>query len=76
MKLYLVTTKKAVDYDQYDGMVVAARSSEDALTIDPHGMNFSATSHLFSPNQVDIEYLGEAGAKTKRGLILASFRAG
>ena len=69
MKLYLITTNDNVDYDEYDAIVVCAKSKKRAIEI---AIN---DCHNFSTN-VTTECLGTANKKQKEGNILASFNAG
>ena len=81
MNIYLITAPTS-GYDVYDSAVVAAKSSQAARRIHPDGMTtvgeeaYKWTSWVTDPNEVTPEYLGEAAAGTKSGVICASFNAG
>jgi len=79
MKLWLLSQSVNNDYDTYDAAVVAAETEEEARNTLPseyshwgeQGRNWAPT-----PDQVEVEYLGEAKEGTKAGAILSSFNAG
>jgi hypothetical protein len=73
MKLYLLTRIESGGYDTYDALIVAARSVKQARTILPDPSNLST---WIRPEQVVVEYIGEAKSGTKVGVVLASFQAG
>lgn len=82
--LYKITRIKGdVGYDIFLAAVVAAESRDVAARIHPDGRGgLDLTSDpLFNQwvacaSDVAVEYLGEAAAFTRPGVILASFRAG
>jgi len=81
MKLWLITQDVNRGYDTYDSAVVAAEDRDAARLIDPSNRGWdrpwnSYDSWCQSPQQVAVEYLGEAKNGTKEGIILASFNAG
>jgi hypothetical protein len=79
MKLYLISQNDERGYDTYDSAVVAAASEEIARKTHPGGgdeFNSWDSSWTNDPNKVKVEYLGEAKAGTKEGVICASFNAG
>jgi hypothetical protein len=71
MKLFLLFRTDKVDYDQYNSAVVAAGNKYQASRIPPgnHGW-------VKDISTIKVEYLGEAKAGTKRGVICASYNAG
>ena len=75
MKLFKIWQTENNGYDTYDSAVVAAKSEEDAVNINPaHNPNFYHS--WASPDKVRVEYLGTAKPGTKRGVICASFNTG
>lgn len=75
MKLYLLTQGENNGYDTYDSMVVAAESEDAARKIHPTD-DWGWAVWANTPEQVDVEYLGEAAVGTETGVICASFNAG
>ena len=91
MKLYLVRRLDNWSYDDYDSMVVAADSPEQAVLIDPGAYTFPdpavfmlekdwKPSRVFSgwvasPEMLEAIEIGESNSSTPM-LILASFNAG
>jgi hypothetical protein len=86
MKLYLISQSVNNDYDTYDAAVVAALDEESARNIHPHGdgvVNWTqaAREHYSgtwarTPEQVKVEYIGDAKPGTQAGVICASYNAG
>lgn len=78
MKLYLLSQDANNDYDTYDSCVVAAESEEDARLITPNydGFKDGWSSWVRSPDQVEVQYIGEAAEGAKAGVVCASFNAG
>lgn len=77
MKLFLISQTVHNGCDTYDYAVVVSESEKDAATIHPRGEwrdEFNAWAD--SPDQVSVEYIGEAKIGSKRGVILASFNGG
>jgi hypothetical protein len=75
MKLYLLSQGENNGYDTYDSMVVAAESEDAARQMHP-GNEWGWNVWANSPEQVDVEYLGEAAPESEAGVICASFNAG
>lgn len=79
MKLWRISQKDRV-YDTYDSAIVAAVSKADAKKIRPDGSECEETRHPHDTwcaiSEVEVEYVGVAAKKIKRGVILASFNAG
>ena len=82
MKIFRISQEQNRDYDTYDSAVVYARSKARARTIHP-GDYYSGdpwknkySPWCSSPDEVEVEYLGEAKKGAKEGIILASFNAG
>lgn len=80
MKIFLISQTKNRGYDTYDSAVVYAEDEEDAKTIHPNGDENKSfhgwRSSWTPPEDVDVEYLGEAKPDAERGVICASFNAG
>lgn len=73
-KLYLLTRKDIVKYDQYDAAVVCANSPKKAKETHPgNPKNYPTWTNL---EFVDCHLVGIASKRTKTGVILASFNAG
>jgi len=76
MNLYLVERSDRYGYDEYDSLVVSARSHKAALTIPPDEYNGSSTNSFMSAPRT-VTYIGKAGKNIYRqGVVLASFNAG
>ena len=82
MNIYFVSQGFHKGYDTYDSMVVIAESEEDAKTIHPRGGVWKPTDGYgeyepWSPiEHLEVELIGVANEKQKRGVICASFNAG
>ena len=81
MNIYLITAPTS-GYDVYDSAVVAAKSAQAAKLMHPDGDKTVGISEDFfscwvtRTRDVTVEYLGQAAAGTKSGVICASFNAG
>lgn len=69
MKLFIVERTDNVGYDEFDSIVVAAESEDDAIHIEPQGV-WASAEHLA------VQYIGEAMPLIPRGVVHASFNAG
>jgi hypothetical protein len=68
MKIYLVSTRDSVGYDEYEAVVVVAKSAKDAVSIAKEECdNFSGN--------LDIISIGAANKRQKRGAVLTAFNA-
>jgi hypothetical protein len=81
MHLYLITRiGKSAHYDEFEEAVVAARSPKDARSIHPDrdwvGANDLGGATWVPPEKVRATRVGTASRRTKRGVVVASFRAG
>ena len=81
MKLYRISQTVNDDYDTYDSAVVAAQDEEDARSIDPGSIHSGDHSWMdycswTTPENVKVEYIGEAADNIERSIICASFNAG
>jgi hypothetical protein len=85
MKLYLISQETNNDWDTYDSAVVAAPNENIARNINPNNGRVMKTpldweilhySWCSAPKFVKVEYLGEAVAGMKQGVICSSFNAG
>lgn len=79
MKLWKVTRPiESGWYDVYDGCVVAADTAKDALTIHPDGIapeEMDEQDDTWDASRATAELIGTAIRGTKRGVVIASFRA-
>ena len=69
MKIYLILSLDTVEYDNYDAIVVFAKSKKSAIKI------ARQRCYNFTEN-VECVYLGIAGKNNEEGEILSSFNAG
>lgn len=82
MKLYHISQTENDDYDTYSDLVVCAESEDEARLIHPSQYKENPwaddvySSWCKSPDQVTVEYLGEAAEHLEKGIICASFHAG
>ncbi len=79
LKIYKISQTENGNWDTYDAAIVCASSPEEAKTIHPDGGKVcknKALDWVDSPDKVQVEEIGTANEKQKRGLILASFNAG
>lgn len=79
MNIYKIERTDEGEYDEYDGAVVVAKSPQDAKKIhpDPSGEQPDGSTWCWvTPDLIAVEYIGKAGAKDRRGVVLADFRAG
>ena len=87
--LYLfLLTRERVDYDEYKGCIVAARTAQDAISIHPSGNGVWADGEWrdangwelhdwVAPANVTVTRVGVASPDTKAGsIVLSSFRHG
>ena len=92
MKLYKLERTDKTDYDEYDSVIIAAKSPKDARKQSPagyeitdgkwmkvlRGQDYEDRHHGWvDPNKVDTLDVTFLGhTKLKRGVVLASFNAG
>jgi len=83
MNLYLVSRDEPIGYDEFDSMLVAAESEDDARSIHPYGLEYSGDFwnasnwvHRESVEGLNVEKIGVADEGIKRKVIIASFNAG
>jgi hypothetical protein len=90
LKIYKISQKVNNDYDTFDAVIVVAESEEEARMMNPYGDTSKKLFSTFSPDSytmisqcwapelkyVKVKYIGEAGDKMKKGVVLASYRAG
>lgn len=87
MKLYSLSQTENNDYDTYSNLVVCSASEDEARlihpgmhpqfsNIDPWKNKWSMRTWCTSPDQVKVEYIGEASDHLKVGIICAAFHAG
>lgn len=76
-KIWLVSRKDRVGYDEFDAMVVFAETEEDALSMHPYGVDYgNSWSSWAERKDLTIQYLGKTDRKVGQEVILASFNAG
>lgn len=84
MKLYHISQNVNNDYDTYSDLVVCANSENEARNIHPSSYKEDPwnnttcfdNSWCKSPDEVIVEYIGEAASHVKSGIICRSFHAG
>lgn len=86
MNLYLITRNDGVDYDQYDGAVVAAPNEEDAKALIEQDLNswtFAEWKYIeeilvvtHTELDITITLIGTATDKMQYGIVIASFNPG
>lgn len=78
MKLFKISQSENDDYDTFDSAIVAAPDESAASSIHPSGGIWTPRSDEWckSPDQVTVEYIGEAAPGIEQGVILASYNAG
>lgn len=84
MNLYLLTQDSTTDYDTYDSIIVAARTSARAKLILPNPSlkweEAETKPHTWpwasAPDKVEVKYIGKASPVLNAGVVLASFNAG
>lgn len=89
MKIFKVERADSIGWDEFDSFVVVAESEDRARCIHPNSCyvwndgkweNPKYPSGRYdgwpSPDQLLVEYLGEACKEQKEGVVLASFNAG
>lgn len=83
LNIYLLEQHQNTGYDTYDSCVVAARTPEDAVRMNPDDQdnpdppwNNRYTAWARSPDKVTCTLIGRAVPDIKRGVIIASFNAG
>lgn len=84
LQLYLLQRPEddQADFDQYIGCVAAAWSEDDARKIHPKDepggkwVTHDPRGGWVPPESLIVTLLGDAGPNIKRGVVLASFKAG
>lgn len=76
MNIYKLTRTDEVDWDEYEAAVVVARSAKDARKIHPGGRLDGSSRDWTTQNRVVAHYLGKAGVRLERGVMLTDFRRG
>jgi len=70
LRLYLITRTDRIDYDEYDSIVVAAKSITSARKMNPGG-------DYWPSSQLKFRYLGIPSKEiTKECILHTSFKAG
>ena len=73
MKLYLLKRTDEWGYDEYDSLVYAAESAQDAVDM---SLKDDMYDDWTTQNYIDITFLGFAESNITRGKIIGSFNAG
>jgi hypothetical protein len=77
MKLWKISQNVNNDYDTFDSAVVAAETEDEARNTTPCFEDEEDIEREWaSPEDVEVEYLGEAKEGTSAGIICSSFNAG
>lgn len=79
MKLFLISQTKNCGYDTHDSAVVVADDEAAARQINPSwggGWGDTHSTWCGKPEDVSVEYLGEARDGMPSNIVLASFNAG
>lgn len=82
MKLYHLYQSEVKGYDTFSDLVVCAESEEEARSIHPYSFPYedswkqNYSCWCKSPDQVKVEYIGEAAGHLTKGIICSSFHAG
>lgn len=82
MKLFFIWQTESKGYDTYSDMVVCAESEEEAKKIHPYwpepwpSKMFGWHCWCWSPEDVNVKFLGEAAEGIEKGIVCASFHAG
>ena len=84
MKLYLISQTQNLAWDSFDSAVVAAEDEDTARHMNPENGNQMQDkdwndvfpSWCSSPDDVTVEYLGEADSGIESGVICSSYKAG
>ena len=83
MKLWKISQTKNKEYDTWDAAVVAAVSSDAARLMHPSGAEteyvpgyLDTYGGWVSPENVTVEYIGEARIGMLAGVVFASINAG
>ena len=80
--LYLVSRTNKTDYDQYDAVVVCAKSPKEARYTHPskYDKDWDGIQNDWGSWQkaedLDVKYLGVADDTVEEGVVLASYNAG
>jgi hypothetical protein len=70
MNIYLVSRTDDIGYDEYDSIVIAAKTAQEACSVHPGGDAWQ------KPEDLKVELIGKAIKGSKQGIVLASFNAG
>lgn len=77
MNIYKIERRDEVDWDEYNAAVVVAKSPQDAKKIHPDPEEPDGSSKAWvAPGLIAVEYVGRAGTKLQRGVVLSDFRRG
>jgi hypothetical protein len=77
MKLYKLTQEVNIGYEKYDGIIVCAENEDAAKLISPGGFDVRKfneySAEWADPEDIYVEYLGEAADHIATGVILVSY---
>ena len=81
MKLYLISQSENGGYDTYDSAVVVAESEERARMMHPSDGKIYpwpswSNAWATKPENISVDYLGEAKEPSAECVVIASFNAG
>jgi hypothetical protein len=84
MKLFHISQTAHSDYDTYSDAVVCTWNESEARNMHPgtgqpmteEDWNNGYGTWCHSPEQVKVEYIGEAASSVQYGVVCASFNAG
>ena len=77
MKIYKIEQDKNSGYDTYSDCVVIAENEEEARNMNPSGeWKDKYTGWAHKPEQVTVEYIGEAKECSEKGFVCTSYHAG
>jgi hypothetical protein len=78
--LYLVSRTNKTSYDEYDAIVVCAKSPKEARYTHPDDKDWNGTEEYYSSwqnaEELDVKLLGVADDTVEEGVVLASYNAG
>jgi len=75
-KLFLISQEEYNGYDTYDSAVVCAPDENYARNMNPSTVPHDWNEWANSPDQVTVQYLGDAAPHIEVGVICASYNAG
>ena len=76
MRLYLLTSNHSVDYDEYQGFVIAASDLTEARGLADQGAVRNQKGDFLDKDSTTCRFLGDAGYGIERGILSSDFNAG